>query len=237
MYNLALVNAEGVFIPASIGLRALHFSDNERLLSQLESVQGIVVYSSTGKSQEVLELILSIKRRVLLPIWVRSETDDLVSNKINLELGVLGNLGKEISDEEAFVIIENTLKFIYSAKSETILETHRTNELELNRLNCTMKVDEIEVNLTRLEYKMINLLASRVNQAFTYEEIYQYIWADEKEIETDNFSKRYRIANLAFQIRNKLSQKNINPKMLRTVRSVGYLLDSNIEGNDLKAVM
>ena len=237
MYNLAMFNSHDYSIPASIKLCDVYFSDENQLLNQLDNVHGVVIHSSAEENQnKVLELILSIKRRFTLPIWVRTEKNNAISKKLNLELGVLGNLDENVSNEEMFVIIENTLNLIHDTDGENTTEIKTSNELQLNSLNCSMKIpNKAEVSLTRLEYKMISLLATRVNQAFTYEEIYKYVWEDGEE--TDNSSKRYRTSNLAFHIRNKLSQNGMNPKILRTVRSVGYLLDSNLGSENLKEVM
>lgn len=236
MYNLAMFNLQDYSIPASIKLCDFYFSDENHLLNQLENVHGIVIHCSSDENQnKVLELILSIKRRFTLPIWVRSETDNVISKKLNLELGVVGNFDKNITNEEMFVIIENTLKLVYSNENEENIETKASKELLLNSLNFSIKVPgKAEVSLTRMEFKMISLLASRMNQAFTYEEIYKHVW--ESEEDTDNSTKGYRTSNLAFHIRNKLSHHGMNPKILRTVRSVGYLLDSNLESDNLKEV-
>ncbi|MDA9472502.1 DNA-binding response regulator [Enterococcus sp. 5H] len=237
MYNLAMFNLQGYSIPASLKLYDFYFSDENHLLNQLENVHGIVIHCSADEHQnKVLELILSIKRRLILPVWVRSETDNVISKKLNLELGVLGNFDKNITNEEMFVIIENTLNIVYDKDSKENIETKVKNELLLNSLNFSIKIpDKAEISLTRMEFKMISLLASRMNQAFTYEEIYKHVWEDEEEI--DNSAKGYRTSNLAFHIRNKFIQHGINPKILRTVRSVGYLLDSNIEQKALKEVV
>ncbi|MBO0469927.1 winged helix-turn-helix domain-containing protein [Enterococcus sp. DIV0242_7C1] len=236
MYNLAIFNTKDYFIPTSIKICDFHFSDEQQLLAQLDTMHGVLIYSSEENQNQVLELILSIKRQSLLPIWVKSKTDNEISKKINLELGVLGNLGRNISDDEMFVIIENTLKLIHRTDEKNIGESKASNELELNSLNCSMKLpNKSEVSLTRLEYRMVSLLASRVNQAFTYEEISDYVWGGKEEV--DNSIKTYRIANVAFHIRNKLKQGGADPKILRTVRSVGYLLDSNKDTNFLKEVV
>ncbi|MDA9472812.1 DNA-binding response regulator [Enterococcus sp. 5H] len=238
MYNLAVFNSRGYSIPSSIKLSGFYYHDEKQLLNQLDIAHGVVIHCSAEENQnKVLELILSIKRRFTLPIWIRTETDKVVSKQLNLELGVLGNLDETISNEEMFVIIENTLKLIHNSENDNNVETKINSEikLQLNSLNGSIKIpSSSEVILTRMEYRMISFLATRMNQAFAYEEIFKHVW---KEDDTDNSSKRYRTSNLAFHIRNKLSENGINPRILRTVRSVGYLLDSNMERDELKEVM
>ncbi|MFD2307324.1 DNA-binding response regulator [Enterococcus termitis] len=236
MYNLAIFNTRDYSIPPSTQIRDCYFSDENQLLEHLDSLHGVLIYSSEDSQSQVLELILSLKKQSLLPIWVKSKTENEISKKINLELGVLGNLDKNISDDELFVIIENTLKLIHKSDRENINGRNTSNELELNSLNCSMKLpNKSEVSLTRLEYRMVSLLASRVNQAFTYEEISNHVWEGNENV--DFSMKTYRVANVAFHIRNKLKQGGVDPKILRTVRSVGYLLDSSRGSNLLKEVI
>lgn len=98
----------------------------------------------------------------------------------------------------------------------------------MNAQNHSIQLpNQTEVSLTNLEYKLLALLDTRVNQAFTYENIYSSIWDSKRETELSE--KKYRIANMVFHIRNKLKRHDINPNVLRTVRSVGYLLDTNVE--------
>ncbi|MBO0441228.1 response regulator transcription factor [Candidatus Enterococcus ikei] len=237
MYNLAIYNAANYSTPTSIKVSEFYFKDVEQLLSHIDNIHGVIIYTTNDEHQNnVLELILTIKRHCSLPIWVRNETEQPMSKNLNLELGVLGNLDATISNEEMFAMIENTLELLNPISDESITNNNPSNQLQLNSLNCSMKLpNKAEVCLTRLEYKMMSLLATRMNQAFTYEEIYQCVWSEDRE--SDNSIRKYRTSNLAFHIRNKLSHHGINPKILRTVRSVGYLLDSNIESSFIKEVM
>lgn len=234
MYNLAIYNGYDYDIPSSIRLREFHFSQEQQLLSQLDTVQGVVIhYSEEDNQNKILELILSINRHFSLPIWIRDKAESTMSKKLNLELGVLGNLDSTISDEEMYVIIENTLNLFHRKATE---EGRRDpiNKIKLDSFNNSIKLaGTAEVALTQLEYRMLTLLATRVNQAFTYEEIYESVWSFGEDVSIQ--VKKYRTSNLAFHIRNKLSRHGINPKVLRTVRSVGYLLDSNIKENTLRS--
>lgn len=221
---------------SSENIEEICFFEEMQLLQQLQSVHGVVIYSSVEKNlNSILELILSINKESTLPVWIRSETETvIVGKKVNLQLGVLGNLGQDISDEEMFVIIENTFNMIYGQRGGRMVDSPTYSEIQLNNLNYSIKAhDKAEIRLTRLEYRLVSLLFSKVNQAFTYEEIYQHVWGDDKK----SSYKKYRIANLIFHVRNKLVRHGFNPKLLRTVRSVGYLFDTNMYDSHFKEVM
>lgn len=232
MYNLAIYKGYNYDIPSSSKLRGIYFSNAKHMLSQLDNVEGVVIHCTKEDSpNKILEMVLTIRRNFSLPIWIRDFAQNDVSKKLNLELGVLGNLDETVSNEEMYIIIENTLGF-FNNKKNMKTELNYTNKIELNGFNNSLKIEgKAEISLTQLEYKMLTLLETKVNQAFTYEEIYQSIWQNSEEV--DSSVKRYRTSNLVFHIRNKLIENNVNPTILRTVRSVGYLLDSNIDVNNL----
>nr|WP_086348796.1 winged helix-turn-helix domain-containing protein [Enterococcus sp. 9E7_DIV0242]OTP17599.1 hypothetical protein A5888_001737 [Enterococcus sp. 9E7_DIV0242] len=219
----------------SPNLEEICFYEESQLLKHLSKIHGVVIYSSAEENlNNILELILSINKESTIPVWVRSATESaIIGKRVNLELGVLGNLGRDISDEEMFAIIENTFNMIYGQPTK-VLEPSSYADIQLNALNCSIKVhDKAEIRLTRLEYRIVSLLFTKVNQAFTYEEIYQHVWGDDEE----SSDKKYRVANLVFHIRNKLVKYGLNADLLRTVRSVGYLLDTKVYETGLKEVM
>lgn len=229
MYNLATVNTEEYSIPDSLNLRGFNFSDEKHLFHQLDHIHGVIIRQKKGKDPSSnFELMLSIKRHSSLPIWIIDETENRVNRKLTIELGAIGVLDPKFSDEEMFVLIKNTMDLIYpKALQNTTKETKKGN-LKLNAQNHSIQLpNQTEVSLTNLEYKLLALLDTRVNQAFTYENIYSNIWNSKRETELSE--KKYRIANMVFHIRNKLKHHDINPNVLRTVRSVGYLLDTNVE--------
>lgn len=229
MYNLALVNATESNVTESLNLCTFYFSDEKHLLQQLDTIQGVVIHQNKGTDlSAILELILLIRKSSSLPIWIRDEIGNRINRKLAIELGAIGVLDSKFSAEEMFVLIKNTMELIYPRLQQNSGEENGKANLQLSKQNHSIQIpNKAEVSLTHLEYKMLMLLSTRVNQAFTYEDIHASVWKSEKE--TGLLEKKYRIANMVFHIRNKLKQHDINPNVLRTVRSVGYLLDTNIE--------
>lgn len=120
------------------------------------------------------------------------------------------------------------MDLIYLNSQKIVAAKETKSGFQLNDQNHSIQIPEKEeVNLTHLEYKLLALLFTQVNQAFTYEDIHTKVWTIEKK--TEFSEKKYRIANMVFHIRKKLKRHGINPNVLRTVRSIGYLLDTNIE--------
>lgn len=229
MYNLAIVNGQGKTISNTFKLHAFHFSDKDYLLSTLDHIHGGIIHLKEETDLgTVFEMIVSLKRDRALPIWIKDETGSIINRKLSIELGAVGIVDSTFTEEELFVQIKNTLELIYLSVDRDLKKQNKQETFSINPQNHSLHIPRKgEINLTYLEYKIVALLATKSNQAFTYDAIYTNVWSIEKEIDTS--TKKYRIANMVFHIRSKLKQQGINPDILRTVRSVGYLLDSTIE--------
>lgn len=228
MYNIAIFNRKNHPILISQKLKLIEVADESQLLHQLNFIDGVVIHRSEGEDQNrVLELLLSIKRQKYFPIWIREENGDRLIRKVAIELGALASFDSTSSSDEIVRVMENTFHLIYQNSLKVSGESDKIAQTRLNELNLSIIMpNNTEIRLTQLEYKLVSLLASNRNQAFVYEDIYKHVWPSDNEMNTGH--KKYRIANLVFHIRAKLKQHKINPNTLKTVRSVGYLLDTTI---------
>nr|WP_245341782.1 helix-turn-helix domain-containing protein [Enterococcus rivorum] len=75
------------------------------------------------------------------------------------------------------------------------------------------------IYLTRLEYRLFVELAKEPNQTVLYADLIERIWSETVQKDTI-----YRLANLVFHVRQKLRKEQINPEIIKTIRSRGYML-------------
>lgn len=71
--------------------------------------------------------------------------------------------------------------------------------------------------LTALEYKILLILALNPNQVFTREKILSDIWDVNEAYVNDNTLTVY-----IKRIREKIEEDPMNPKIIQTVRGMGY---------------
>ena len=71
--------------------------------------------------------------------------------------------------------------------------------------------------LTALEYKILITMALNINTVFTREKILADIWDVNEEFVNDNTLTVY-----IKRIREKIEDDPINPKIITTVRGIGY---------------
>ena len=76
-----------------------------------------------------------------------------------------------------------------------------------------------EINLTRLEYSTLILLASNPGIVLTQEHIFEAVW------NMDSDSCHSSVVNVIYNLRKKIEPDSKNPAYIKTVLGVGYIFD------------
>jgi DNA-binding response OmpR family regulator len=82
-----------------------------------------------------------------------------------------------------------------------------------------------EIELTRKEFDLLHLLLSSIGRVYTHEQIYRHVWADK----IDSVSENYAVWCLVARIRKKLRAVPNSLEYIKTVRDVGYCIDTVLE--------
>lgn len=186
------------------------FSGTEALLRlQLHNVDLILLdLMLPGMSGEVL--IEKIKQQYMIPVIILSAKSDL-QDKVNLlNQGADDYLCKPFALEELYARIQVQLRKRASVSSNEL--TYQN--LKLLNDQRTLLVDGTAVNLTKHEYKIMELLMSHPRQAFTKKDIYEYAWED--FYAADDKTIHVHISN----IRNKCSF--YEKELIETIWGIGF---------------
>ncbi|MBP1046189.1 response regulator transcription factor [Enterococcus sp. BWM-S5] len=189
-----------------------------------KKIDGVIIFDEEQKNVgETCNLILKIKDASIPFVWTFSREIPEVNRLVYLQLGATGNFHKDCEPEELRLIIRNTMmtRQFHSTVDQKKHESSIGNESDLGLLsdNRSVLIGTKEIGLTKLEYKLLEMLFVRNGRAATYEEIHAEIWGKKQKF------SRARIANLMFHLRQKMEIDPLYPKYVRTVRSKGYMLD------------
>lgn len=188
------------------------YSGTEALLQlQLQDVHLIIMdLMLPGMNGE--ELILKIRAlNERVPVIVVSAKSEL-ANKIELlQNGADDYICKPFALEELYVRIQVQLR-----KHKPDLQKSELHHgiLTLKYDQRTLVVQDVEVLLTRHEYKIMELLLTHPKQAFTKKEIYEYAWED--IYAADDKTINVHISN----IRTKCQ----NADIIETIWGIGFKL-------------
>ncbi|MDO5521538.1 MAG: response regulator transcription factor [bacterium] len=127
------------------------------------------------------QFLKELKPNLKTPVIIVSAIDDLDKKVDLLTLGAEDYITKpfEIKELLARVAVQirrsEAVKGQAGSKEGKVL---RHKELELNQGTYTVKVKNEGINLTRQEFKILELLLTYPNKVFSKQDIYEYAWDD-----------------------------------------------------------
>lgn len=208
----------------------LFFYENNKInLNKIDGMNGIILCSShEEESAELFNLILSIKKNSSIPIWTYLKNYQSLTKKNILNLGILDNFTEQTPIDEMAIIIRNTMNIIYNLQNKKT-DNHNiplsSNNIEINPLNLEVIIQGEKIGLTKIEYNLVDYLYQNMNQTCTYEDIYSFVWSNSP---CEEKLKQYKVSNVVFHLRNKFKNQGKSPKIIKTIRSIGYMLNDSI---------
>ena len=189
-------------------LRAYSGTEALYLLSQNKPDLVLLDLMLPGLSgEEVLPHIENI------PVIVLSAKVD-VQDKVNLLLsGAADYMTKPFDTKELLARITVQLR---KAEQHEGIKILSIGDLVLDDKNKTVMVDDKNVKLTPIEYKILRLLIREQGRVFSIDQIYEEIW-QMQPIGTENI-----VAVHIRHIREKIENNPREPKYVKVVHGLGY---------------
>lgn len=167
------------------------------------------------------DLFKEIKKEKDIPIIFLTANDLETSIVMGLDMGADDYITKPFKARELISRINNALRKSGNSNNNNIIH-FRNITVDLN--GARVLKDNKDVFLTALEYKIVLTFFLNPNVVFTREKILADIWDVNEEYVNDNTLTVY-----IKRIREKLEEDPTNPKIIITVRGMGYKLgDENV---------
>lgn len=198
-------------------------SNSFQSMEEAKTIDGILIFEENlNNIGEICKYMIDLRRESNALIWVLIPEQIHSAKLIYLQVGADAVFTYESELEVNILTMTNGLKrynmFRHVQKSEQPTKDNRS--LKLNSTNLSAVIDDsMEVPLTRIEYKIMELLLKNPNVAISYQDIYKKIWDDECE------QSKFRVSNVIFHLRKKLDEDSIEPRFIKTIRSKGYLIN------------
>lgn len=195
----------------------------EQEVADQENLDAIIIFEET--MSEACFWLMKLKKHVNVPIYLLSVIDESRSNIVYLQLGAEACFSMKMESEELYYTLANLFSHHSDKSSHPSAKTSTSSKqkaIELMPRNLSVLIDgKKEVSLTKKEYNALELLFNSPGQTISYRELKEELWNSEMNVE----DKNYRIANIMFNLRNKIETNTANPRFIKTVRSRGYMLD------------
>lgn len=160
------------------------------------------------------ELFKMIKKIKDIPIIFLTANDLEVSVVRGLDMGADDYITKPFKARELVSRIKNVLRRVNNSQDNNLI---KIRDITIDLKQAKVFKNNVDVMLTALEYKILITLALNPNTVFTREKILADIWDVNEDYVNDNTLTVY-----IKRIREKIEDDITNPKIILTVRGIGY---------------
>ncbi|NLM63523.1 MAG: response regulator transcription factor [Mollicutes bacterium] len=159
-------------------------------------------------------LFKKIKQIKEIPIIFLTANDLEISIVRGLDMGADDYITKPFKARELISRIRNVLRRTNKFNYSNVIKIH---DLTIDMKQARVFKNNKDVMLTALEYKIFLVLALNPNVVFSREKILADIWDVNEEYVNDNTLSVY-----IKRIREKIEDNPAEPKIILTVRGIGY---------------
>ena len=144
-----------------------------------------------------------------MPVIFTSARDKELDKIIGLELGSDDYITKPYSPKELVLRVNNIIKRVYSSNSTKI----KYEDYIIDTEKRIVSQNNQEINLTTLEFDLLNMFITNKNKSFSRDDILNIIWGE------NYFGTDRVVDDLIRRLRKKMPNLNIN-----TMYGYGYRL-------------
>jgi len=164
-------------------------------------------------SLDGLEVLREIRNESNTPVVMLTARSELTDVVVGLELGADDYVTKPFELPELVARIKAVLRRSSAEPGDTVIHA---DGLEIDPAGFMVRRDGEELELTATEFKLLLELAKRPKQVFTRELLLELVW-------NYDYLGDSRLVDAAIQrLRAKVEDDPKEPRLIRTVRGVGY---------------
>ena len=159
-----------------------------------------------------LEVLRRLRRSTCVPVILLTARDAVMDKVTGLDSGADDYVTKPFAIEELLARIRVTLR-----KSRPEQVASRIGRLCLDPARHIVRMDDVELSLTKREFDLLQLLMENKGIVLTRDVLLQRVWGYEYQGETNTVDVYIRF------LRQKIDE-TFDVKYIHTVRGVGYVL-------------
>ena len=210
LLRLYLENEHYRVIEAEDGQQALDIIHSEKI--------DFVLLDIMMPKMDGYHVLQEIRKDNNVPVMILSAKDADAEKILGLNLGADDYLSKPFNPLEAIARVNSNMRRFYSlgtgAGAQSALQVR---DLFLDQESCTLKKGEEIIELTSVEYKIMELFMGHPGKVYTKQQIYEYGWGEDYIIADNN------IMVCISKLRSKLDEDP--SKYIKTIRGLGYRLE------------
>ena len=167
-----------------------------------------------------IKATFKIRESKNIPIIMLSAKSEDTDKILGLNIGADDYITKPFNPMELIARVKSGLRrYTNLGNYKEIDEEINVRGLILNKNTKMVTVDENELSLTSIEYKILELLMTNKGRVFSIEEIYEKVWEETFYNGENTVSVHIR------RIREKIEINPKEPKYLKVVWGIGYKVE------------
>ncbi|TCT12867.1 DNA-binding response OmpR family regulator [Natranaerovirga pectinivora] len=175
----------------------------------------LIILDITLPDGNGFDLCNSIRTKKETPVIFLTACDDEVNVVMGLDMGADDYITKPFRVRELISRIKSVLRR-YN-KHHTNTSEIKIGNITINTKEAKVKKDNEDIILTAMEYKLLLTLANNEGQILTRNQILEGIWDVAGDFVNDNTLTVY-----IKRLREKIEEDPQNPKIIKTIRGLGY---------------
>ena len=191
----------------------LEANDGQQALAILNSEQvDLAIVDIMMPKVDGYQLITEIRKKSrYIPVITISAKVTLSDRILGIDLGADDYITKPFEPLEVQAKVRAQLRRLSASDTAAKSETITVGDVTLNISECTVTKDGETVELTKNEFKVLELLMGNPRRVFTKEQIYESAWYDADAVDDNT------IRVIISRLRDKVGGEHI-----KTIRGLGY---------------
>ena len=179
----------------------------------------IVLLDVMMPGKDGIHVLKDIREVSNVPVMIISARTADAERSLGLNVGADDYICKPFNPLEVVARVKSNLRRFYSLGSgEGKTEKLTIGDLELDTEKCLLLKAGKSMELTSVEYKIMELLMKHPGKVFTKQQIYEYAWGEDYFVADNN------IMVAISKLRTKLDEDP--SRYIKTLRGLGYRLEA-----------
>lgn len=173
------------------------------------------------------QLIKRVRQELSVPIIIISAKNEDNDKILGLGLGADDFIPKPFNPLEVVARVQALLRRTYSYIADQSVKKEKSRQkkvgdITLNEDTYSVFKGDVEVSLTKIEYRILELLMDSPGRVFTKQQIFERAWEDYYLGGEEDNTINVHISKL----RDKLEENPKHPVYIKTIRGLGYKFEN-----------
>ena len=213
LIGIYLSNEGYEVLKASNGLEALELLEKQNA--------DLIILDIMMPKMDGIQACVKIREKNNMPIIMLSAKGEDIDKIMGLTTGADDYVTKPFNQLELLARVKSQLRRYKRLNNDEKIEEDiiEINDLLINRNTHIVKISDLDVKLTPIEFDILLFLARNRGKVFSVEKIYEEVW-DSEFLESDN-----TVMVHIRKIREKIEDNPRKPRIVKTVWGVGYKVE------------